>query len=137
MLGLIKDCFILLKKPTAVEANAALARINLQHFKANYPNHAKVIMLVDKKVFFIGSQDFYSTWPSARSELSILVEDNNSAVTLFLQSYFKKALLWTQPKLVTTAFTYVDVIHTLTIVETVHLFRCKHSTHNYLAKFVF
>jgi hypothetical protein len=58
-------------------------------------NHAKV-MLVDKKVFSIGSQNFYPSNPATLSELSYIIEDTTSALVLY-DTYMSKMEAWTLP----------------------------------------
>jgi phosphatidylserine/phosphatidylglycerophosphate/cardiolipin synthase-like enzyme len=58
-------------------------------------NHAKVI-LVDKKIFSIGSQNYYPSRPAKMAEFTYMVEDQRSASHLF-SAYFEKMEHWVLP----------------------------------------
>lgn len=60
--------------------------------KPGISNHAKVIM-VDKKVFSVGSQNFYPSDPATMAEFSYIVEDDVSSQYLY-DSYFWKLEYW-------------------------------------------
>ncbi|KAI5212483.1 hypothetical protein E4T38_00576 [Aureobasidium subglaciale] len=58
-------------------------------------NHAKVI-LVDKKAFSIGSQNYYPSTPATMSEFSYIVEDTTAAQLLY-DTYMSKMEAWALP----------------------------------------
>ncbi len=58
-------------------------------------NHAKVIM-VDKKAFSIGSQNYYPCYPATLSEFTYFVEESVKAMELYT-NYFQKMEAWALP----------------------------------------
>lgn len=58
-------------------------------------NHAKVI-LVDKKVFSIGSQNYYLSQPASMAEFTYIVEDEANGQQLY-DSYFTALNAWALP----------------------------------------
>lgn len=78
-------------------------------------NHGKVLM-VDKKAFSIGSQNFYPSSPATMSELTYVVEDATLAGTLY-DTYFAKMEQWALPapgaQPTVDQNTYVITLHAL------------------------
>jgi hypothetical protein len=58
-------------------------------------NHGKVLM-IDKKAFSIGSQNFYLSSPATMSEFTYIVEDASLAGALY-DNYFAKLEAWARP----------------------------------------